>query len=259
MYHANPSTPAIIPAEVQLDDKMFCYIFGATAIEELDFTDMLSPTGSSFIDINFAEAYDDVLGASIKSLKLGKATTPNIYTNPNSTTYTSKLAIGDNSIGGTKGKNDALENLEHLDVIGWEGSSKVTSTWLSEILSSTNVDRSNIKSIYAMGCTRQTSFSSSASGNNFTDLRLPDTINEITMNNSSWENLSFWSTTKDGDVATYVNVGIPHTISNMYFRGSTGRNECSWNLVSSLINSIRDEIVVNNQNATSDEIEELLL
>ena len=40
-----------------------------------------------------------------------------------------------------------------------------------------------------------TDFYSSQSGNNFTDIELPDNVYTIYMNNSTWQNMSFWHTT----------------------------------------------------------------
>ena len=164
-------------------------------------SDMLTPNGANYTDIKFTGSYDSVLGAPIKSLKLGAITTPNIYTNPNETSYTSRLSKGENSITGVAEDRsfDALENVEHIDINGWIGinGSSATSN-LSSLLTGNGYDRKNVKSIYALGCTRSEQFVSSTSGNKFTDLRLPDSVTTITMTNSSWENISFWSTVDNG-------------------------------------------------------------
>jgi len=40
-----------------------------------------------------------------------------------------------------------------------------------------------------------TNFYSSQSGNKFNDIELPDTVYTIWMNNSTWQNMTFWHTT----------------------------------------------------------------
>jgi len=59
--------------------------------------------------------------------------------------------------------------------------------------------RKNIHTLYALGCNMATEFATSSIGNNFKDLRLPDSITTLSFTNSSWENLSFWSTTELGN------------------------------------------------------------
>lgn len=264
LYSAPISTGVTIPATVNLGNKQFCYIFGATAIEELDMSDMLTPRGASYTDIKLTGSYDSVLGAPIKSLKLGAITTPNIYTNPNETSYTSRLSKGENSITGVAEDKsyDALQNVEHIDINGWIGSAEasVTSNLVS-LLTGNGYDRKNVKSIYALGCTKSESFVSSNSGNKFTDLRLPSSVTSVTMNNSSWQNISFWSTVEDGqgNTATYTKLtGVPSSVNKVYFLGSTGKNKCSWDFIKSWITSIETELTTANPGATEDEIEELL-
>lgn len=264
LYEAPITTGVIIPATVNLGNKQFCYIFGATAVEELDMSDMLTPRGANYTDIKFTGSYDSVLGSPIKSLKLGATTTPNIYTNPNESSYTSRLSKGENSITGVAEDKsfDSLENVEHINIIGWVGNSEasVTSS-LTGILTGNGYDRKNVKSIYAMGCTRSESFVSSTAGNKFTDLRLPSSVTSITMQNSSWQNISFWSSVEDqdGNTATYTKLtGIPASVNKVYFLGSTGKNKCSWDFIKSWIQSIESEVIANNPGATEDEIEELL-
>ena len=262
LYEAHVSTGVTIPADNIIDNKQFCYIFGATAIEELDMSNMLTPRGANYTDINLTGSYDSVLGAPIKYLKVGATTTPNIYTNPNETQYTSRLSKGENSITavGGSGDYDALENVEHLDINGWIGI-QGTSTTLSSLLTGPGYDRKNVKSIYALGCTRSEQFVSSTAGNKFTELRLPNTVTTITMYNSSWQDISFWSTVEDGEgnTATYTKLtGVPSSVNKVYFNGSTGKNKCSWDFIKSWINSIESDIIAEHSGATADELEELL-
>jgi hypothetical protein len=264
LYEATIVNGVTIPATVNLGNKQFCYIFGATAIEELDMSDMLTPRGANYTDIKFTGSYDSVLGAPIKSLKLGAITTPNIYTNPNETSYTSRLSKGENSITGVAEDRsyDALENVEHIDINGWTGinGSSATSN-LASLLTGNGYDRKNVKSIYALGCSRSEQFVSSTAGNKFTDLRLPDSVTTITMTNSSWENISFWSTVEDGEgnTATYTKLtGVPSSVNKVYFNGSTGKNKCSWDFIKSWIDSIEADVIADNPGASTSELEEAL-
>ena len=80
-------------------DKQPTLIYGATSIERLDMSKLLS-AGNYYTDINFGGSYDPVLGASIKELNLGAQCTPNIYQNPNEDSYTSNRSVGQNDIAG---------------------------------------------------------------------------------------------------------------------------------------------------------------
>jgi len=68
---------------MQLTDKMDCFIYGATEIQKVDFSNMISSPGSGILDIKFEGVYDDVLGSNLKEVVLGAPTTPNIYEYPN--------------------------------------------------------------------------------------------------------------------------------------------------------------------------------
>ena len=213
---------AKIDASSKFDDKEPCFIFGATSIEGLDLSTLLTSTlgvvGRGYTDIDFGGAYDNVLGAQLKWIKLGAPCTPNLYDNPNATSYTNNLSIGQNAITGLNESNqDALENVELIDVVGWyQQIGKLVPGWLSELFNGQGYDRRNIKTLYAMGCDTANEFATSQAGNNFDDLRLPTSIRTLTFTNSSWENLSFWRTTElSGQQARYDKVGIPATIDTI--------------------------------------------
>lgn len=245
---------AVIDVQQQLEDKQPCLIYGATSIKKLDLSRLLDSSsgtlGSGYTDIKFGGAYDKVLGAQIRELNLGAPCTPNIYTSPNATSYTSNMTIGQNSISGISDDgNDALENLEVLDVIGWNAKSGLqTNNWLSNLMNENGHNRKNINTLYAMGCDMATEFTTATTGNNFVDLRLPDTITDITFTNSSWENLSFWHTTETGATsARYDKVsGIPASIMSVTFAGSTGKNECSLQFVLDWIDAIEATLPVSH-------------
>lgn len=236
---------AIIDASIKMDDKEYNSILGATSIEGLDLSTMLTSStgvlGRGYTDIKFGGAYDNILGAQLKWIKLGAPCTPNLHDNLNASTYVNNLTVGQNSIAGISddGK-DALENLEMIDVVGWYQQEGVLEPgWLSKLFNETGHDRRNIKKLYAMGCESANEFSTSLGGNNFEDLRLPASIRTLTFTNSSWEDISFWSTTLlSGQRAQYTKVPIPAAVETIQLVGTTGKNICSWNLVNSWIQSI---------------------
>ena len=240
-----PGGEAQIDANIQLDDKQPTFIFGANSIEELDLSTLLinsqNNLGRGYMDIKFSGAYDDVLGARLKVLKLGAPCTPNLYTTPNANSYESNLTVGQNTIISSSEGKDALANLELLDVVGWYSKQTIRpgGSWLSEVIAG----KPNVHTIYAMGCNTVTEFSSSTTGNHFNDLRLPNTITALQFTNSNWDNISFWETTDITSTrARYDKTDIPATISTIVFSGTTARNECSLDLVLDWIDSIENTL-----------------
>lgn len=258
---------AIIDADIQLEDKQPCFIFGASSIEGLDLSGLLTSQnnvlGRGYTDISFADSYDDVLGASLKTLKLGAPCTPNLYTNPNETQYVSNLSIGQNGIDGmTSTGKDALENLELLDVVGWynKQTNQGVSGWISGLFSGTGYDRKNINKLYAMGCDMATEFKTSNAGNKFVDLRLPASVTTLEFVNSSWEDISFWETTVITSTRSQYDKiqGIPASVNSVSFKGSTAKNECSLDFVLSWIDNIEAEIATAHPDYTENELEAAL-
>lgn len=225
-------------------DKSLCFIYGATAIRKLDLSGLLSSSiEAGYTDITLGESYDEVLGGQIRELIMGAPCTPSIYTSPNATSYTSNLSLGQNQISGiSEFGNDALENLELLDINGLWATVDADAGQLSKILHDEGYDRTNVTTIYAMGCNHATSFASSNGGNKFIDLRLPSTVTSLTFTNSSWQNLSFWDAVRNGTTATYNKItahgGIPASIDIVNLSGTTGKNECSLQLVLNWIDAI---------------------
>ena len=248
----NEGGEAVIDVKDQLEDKQPCIIFGATQIRKLDLSRLLESSGAvgaGYSDVSFGEAYDDILGAQLREVILGAPTTPNIYEYPNASSYTSNLTVGGNDITGLSEEGyDALENLEWLDVIGWWTKKNTTAgSWLSDLMSENGHDRKNISTFYALGCNMATEFASSNTGNNFVDLRLPDSIRTLTFTNSTWQNISFWSTTSlTSTKARYDKVRVPAEITTMTFNGTTARNECSLQLVLDWIDSIEETLPANH-------------
>jgi len=62
-----------------------------------------------------------------------------------------------------------------------------------------NNNISELQEVQAMG-SGLTTFYSSQSGNNFTNIELPDTVYTLYFNNSTWESISFWHTNTQDDV-----------------------------------------------------------
>ena len=246
---------ASIDASSKFDDKEPVFIFGATSIEGLDLSTLLVNSfggniGRGYTDIDFGGAYDNVLGAQLKWVKLGAPCTPDLYLNPDATSYINNMSIWQNAITGTnESKQDALENLELVDVVGWSQQSVANPNpgWLSELFMGQGYDRRNIKTLYAMGCDSANEFSTSLAGNTFKDLRLPTSIRTLTFTNSSWENISFWQTTLlSNQQGRYDKVPIPASIDTIQFMGTTGKNTCSWDLVKAWIQSIEDSLPVDH-------------
>lgn len=239
---------AVIDVPEQLEDKNPLRLLGANSIRCLDFSGLLdssyNQSTTQYSSIDVSNSYDPILGAQIRELILGAPTTPNIYEYPNVNSYTSNLTVGQNSIVGAQNGNDALQNLELLDVIGWWSKTQGASgAWLSSLM----YGRKNISRVYALGCNMLNEFATSEEGNNFTDLRLPNSIETLTFTNSSWENLSFWSTTSiNVTKATYNRVGVPASITTITLNGTTARNECSLQLVLDWINAIEATLPVNH-------------
>jgi len=156
-------------------------------------------------------------------------------------------------------------------VLDITGQSTITST--QELLSTRN--RKNVTDIYAIG-SGLTSFMSSTTGNVFDTLKLPGItttthsgeadevvgFTTLTMQNSSWNTIEFWDTTKSGDIeyitdehgdtvygddnlpilapnnATFTKTTIPSTLSTVQFRGSTASNECAGQFLLDWIDAI---------------------
>ena len=69
-----------------------------------------------------------------------------------------------------------------------------------------------------------TNFYSSESGNNFTNIELPDTVYTVWMNNSTWQQMTFWHATTDSNNNATLSLltGIPTTVHNVSLLGTTG-------------------------------------
>ena len=254
------------PAQFDISTAAFSakdpsYIYGGTFIEEID----LSCFAEKFKAADLSLCYDNVLGAPIKKLNVGVP-----YTIVDQNTYTGKISGTQFRLTGydsTSG-NDAFMNLQVLDITG---QSTITST--QELLATRN--RKNITDFYAIG-SGITQFISSTSGNKFNVIKLPGTttttytnqpstvvsFNTMTMQNSSWNSIEFWDTSKSGSVeyvrddngevvldddnlpvlvpsiATFTRSSVPSQMTTLQFIGSTAKNECAGRLLLDWIDSI---------------------
>lgn len=256
----------LVPAEFDISTYAFSakdpsYIYGGTFIEEID----ISCFAEKLKAVDFSLCYDGVLGAPIKKINIGIP-----YTVDSATQYTGKVSGTQLRLTGYDSTTgyDAFANLQVLDITG---QSTITST--QELLATRN--RKNITDIYAIG-SGLTSFMSSTTGNVFNTLKLPGItttthsgeadevvgFTTLTMQNSSWNTIEFWNTTKSGDIqyitdehgdtaygddnlpilapnnATFTKTTIPSTLSTVQFRGSTASNECAGQFLLDWIDSI---------------------
>ena len=226
-------------------------IYGAKNIQELK----LGGLADALATITVTGAYSDVLGASLKVLDLGTTLTKvdnNTYNgNVNSRGQEVNIAYAD-------GDKNALQALQTLNIRGQLSITSITSKMFNDI--DENMDLSQMQNIYAMGSGLQ-QFSSSYRGNAFDVVELPSTVSSIYMRNSSWNSLEFWNTgtvtstevalsdsqgnpiidesTIQKNTATITKLSsIPSTVTKLELLGSTGRYECSKDLVFEWIQSI---------------------
>lgn len=239
------------------------YIYGANFIEKLDLS-VIAPT---LARISLGGSYDKVLGAPIKELNVGVP-----VTQIDADTYTGTLNIADpgnieTTVGEGENKIYALTNLQTLNIRGQLGQGSETGnfyttfTMLRDLIDERG-DLSQVKNLYAMG-SGIVNFVSSNQGNQFENLELPDAIYSLNLNNTSWQNLSFWTTTANGSDATFTrykinndsDLFVPSTINELVLNGTTGHSLNSKNLVLTWINGIIAQLGVN---PTDEQIEEAL-
>lgn len=250
------------------------HIYGATFIEELN----LSAFAAKLSSLALGGAYDKVLGAPIKVLNIGMP-----LTKVSDTAYTGHVSGTALNLSGTTSEgDDALGNIKVLDITGQQSISNTDSLLL-------NNNRRTLQNLYAIG-TGLTSFTSARSGNRFVELRLPaktvkggevlTQLGSMTLTDSSWEKLSFWTTEITGEASThtdtdadgqeiiiheanpasFTNTGIPVTLTVLVMRGQTAGNLCAAQLVMGWIAAIEADVrSAAAVGATEDEIEEALL
>ena len=262
------SATRLLPAQFNVGPVTFqaktpTYIYGANFIEKLD----LSAIAPTFARATLGGAYDKVLGAPIKELNVGCR-----ITQVSEDEYTGQLNIADpgiieTTVGESEDRRYPLTNLQTLNVRGQLGEGSETGNFYTTFSMlrdnvDTRGDLSQVKNLYAMG-SGIANFMSSAQGNQFDNLELPDTIYSLNLNNTTWNNFSFWHTTADGSNATFTryninndsNLWVPSGIHEMVLNGTTGHTLNSKRLVMTWINGIISQL---GQNPTDAQIEEAL-
>jgi hypothetical protein len=194
------------------------YFYGANFMEQID----LSEISHGLDGVMLNGIYSEVLGSPLKVLNVGVPITAS------GSDYTATLA----SLGcQIQGNADVFQNLQTLNIRG-----QLSQTDLNSLIYGN--DMSELQNIYAMG-SGLINFYSSESGNKFNDIELPDTVYTIWVNNSSWQNMTFWHTTADGSSATFSElIGIPTTVHDVSFMGSTGSTQASILFVRSWLNNL---------------------
>lgn len=209
------------------------YFYGANFMEEID----LSEIAHGLDGVTLDGVYSDVLGSPLKSLNVG------IKTTVGNNGYVGTLASLGCQIQGTE---NVFQNLQHLNIRG-----QVNQTDMNAFIYNYNI--SELREINAMG-SGLINFYSSQSGNSFDNIELPDTVYTIWMNNSSWNNMSFWHTEMQSvsdaefqQVFGYskqlgiLNGGIPTTVHNVSLLGTTGSTLESLQFVKNWIHSLVDD------------------
>ena len=206
------------------------YFYGANFMEEID----LSQIAQGLDGVTLDGVYSDVLGSPLKRLNVG------IQTSVGGVGYTGTLASLSCQI---QGAANVFENLQFLNIRG-----QVNQTDMNAFIY--NNDINELQEIQAMG-SGITNFYSSQSGNTFSNIELPDTVYTIWMNNSSWDNMSFWHTNiVQGSDAEFQQVygysrslnlqngGIPTTVHNISLLGTTGSTLESIKLVKNWLSTL---------------------
>ena len=276
---SNPATFDI--STISFSNKVPTKILGATYIEKLD----VSCLASRIDLLDIKGAYSSVNGASIREINVGNKITKDTNYNDNyhyigavNTTYNIRLQVSP--------QNDNLENLNTINIRGQLGKRGTNPSLTANSLlrgGNEKTGRTQIKNIYAMGA-NLSYFQSSKSGNVFDTLELPATnyegvdnydnpiavsiMNNIEMNNTSWNTISFWNGTVD-PVTNKINYErfningnydyyVPTSITSITFTGSTANSANAKDLIFNWINGIIYEIRQNNPSATEEELNALI-
>jgi hypothetical protein len=153
--------------------------YGANFMEEIN----LSEIAHGLDGITLDGIYSDVLGSPLKRLIVGIQISENTNEQVDAE-YTGTLA----SLGcQIQGNANVFQSLQKLDIRG-----QVNQKSLNTFVYNNNI--TELQEILAMG-SGITDLYSSQSGNTFTNIEVPDTVYTIWMNNSTWDNITFWHTT----------------------------------------------------------------
>ena len=297
LQKATKQEPAIwIADNWSFSAKDPAHIFGALFMEKID----LGNFGQGIQVLSFQNAVDPELGATIRELSIGAELPQNIESvtsfdgwvntiKPNITNSASTTSLdNDESI-------DALENIITYNITGQLGLSS------ADVITS---NRNKLKNIYAIG-SGFTTLTSSQVGNKYKDLYLPGQtiaidvnnvaqpsvpgVTSINVTNTSWENISFWSTTyhksttqsvryedeeghpilddegneiyiEQPTVASFTKMErIPKEFNSVTFKGSTATNACSLKFILDWFDSIEYYVSQDNPGLTGDTLENKVL
>ena len=196
-------------------------VYGANFMEEIN----LSEIALGLDGVTLDGVYSEVLGSPLKKINVGTALTQTAGG------YVTTVGTLGCQIQGTA---RVFTNLVSLNIRGQRNQTDLNATMYS-------YDMSEVQEILAMG-SGLINFYSSQSGNKFTKIEIPDTVYTIWMNNSSWDTLEFWHCEiGENNAATLTQVvGIPTTIHEVSFLGSTGSTARSLQFVKSWLQALND-------------------
>lgn len=194
-------------------------VYGANFMEEID----LSEIALGLDGVELDGVYSEVLGSPLKKLNVGTAITAN------EDGYTTTVGVSGCQIQGTA---EVFQNLQSLNIRGQQKQTN-TNTLIY------NYNLSELQEVLAMG-SGINNFYSSESGNNFSKIEIPDTVYTIWMNNSTWDDMSFWHCEiGDNNVAQLTEVsGVPTSVHDVYLLGTTGSTRASIEFVRQWINGL---------------------
>lgn len=217
----SPQSPLIFDMAIGSATKNPIYFYGANFMEEIDLSDIAHGLDGVTLD----GVYSEVLGSPLKSLNVGINITKD--TNEDYTGVLSSLGCQ------IQGTSDVFKSLQKLNIRG-----QLNQTDLNGLIYNNNI--TELQELYAMG-SGLTNFYSSQSGNKFTHIELPDTIYTIWINNSQWNDMSFWhaETDQDTNITIFRELSIiPTTIHDVSLLGTTGSTQESILFVKNWINSL---------------------
>ena len=202
------------------------YFYGANFMEDID----LSEISLGLDGVSLYGVYSEVLGSPLKRLNVGTIMVPRLGGG-----YTTTVGVSGCDI---QGNANVFQNLQYLNIQGQQNQTDMSSLMY-------NYNLTEVQEVYAKG-SGLTNFYSSESGNKFTQLELPDSVYTLYMNNSTWDNLSFWTCTigQNNEAVVEQIQGVPATLHNLSLLGTTGSTLKSINLVrdwlTTLVNSNAD-------------------
>ena len=214
----SPNDPLVYEVP-NLNTKAPFFVYGANFMEEINLSELA--TGLDGVQID--GVYSEVLGSPLKVLNIGV----NFNESPTNTFTGTLAALG----GNIRGNARTFENLQTLNVAGQKN---YTDTRIIR-----DYDMSELKNFNAMG-SGVVNFFSSASGNQFNTIKLPSTVSIFDVNNTTWNNLTFWDKTEQSGNAAVITLheGVPAAIQTLRLNGTSCRNYNSIKMVKDWLQAI---------------------